>query len=202
MTRSATGSWNYAEDLRRTTPITVALGALCLASVPARAQEVVTDRKVTVGDVMLTPLNDLNISKDAIPPILVQAHAAPYDDVGLTDCIYVEQEIGNLDAVLGEDFDTARRPPRAESPEGMAQSVLASFIPFRSVIRHFSGANRHAAEFREAITAGLARRAYLKGLGQGMGCAYPSRPAPPGLLVRPEGMGSETETQTAAPDEG
>jgi len=200
MTRSATGSSRHAEGLLRAASLTAALGALVLVPAPANAQELVTDKKVTVGDVMLTPLNDLNLSKDPIPPVLIRAHASPYDDLELTDCVQIEQEIGNLDAVLGEDFDTAKRPARGQSPEGMAQSVLASFIPFRSVIRHFSGANRHASDFREAITTGLARRAYLKGLGQGMGCAYPSRPAPPGLLVYPEGM--EPETDAATPDGG
>ena len=152
----------------------------------AHAQEVVTDERVSVRDVMLTPLNDLNLSKDAIPPVLIRAHTAPYDDTGLQECAHILQEVGNLDAVLGEDFDTAAREKAASSTESMAQSVLASFIPFRGLIRHFSGANRHAWEFKEAITAGLARRAFLKGLGQGRGCAYPARPAPPGLMVHPE----------------
>jgi hypothetical protein len=156
-----------------------------LACAPAVAQDDVTQDDVSVGDVMLTPLNDLNLSKDPIPPVLIRAHAAPYDDVGLTDCTQVLQEIGNLDAVLGEDFDTAQRERDGASPEKMAQDFLGGFIPFRGVIRHLSGADQHAWEFKEAITAGLARRAYLKGLGQGMGCAYPARPAPAGLLVRP-----------------
>ena len=165
-----------------------ALAAFVLVpiSFPAHAQEDVTDERVSVGDVMLTPLNDLNISKDPIPPVLIRAHAAPYDDMGLADCSGILQEIGNLDAVLGEDFDTAARERPGASTEKVAQSVLASFIPFRSVIRHLSGANRHAEDFKEAITAGLARRAYLQGLGQGKSCDYPARPAPPGLMVHPE----------------
>jgi len=199
MTHNATGSLNCA---RAALPA-LAAAALLLSALPAHAQEDVTDERVTVGDVMLTPLTDLNISKDPIPPVLIRAYAAPYDDVGLTDCSYILQEIGNLDAVLGEDFDTAAREQPSGSTEKIAQSVLASFIPFRGVIRHFSGANRHALEFHEAITAGLSRRAFLKGLGQGMGCAYPARPAPPGLMVHPEsdegshGMSDAPASQSA-----
>lgn len=164
-----------------------AVCAPMLLCATAQAQEIVTDNEVSVGDAMLTPLADLNLDKDPIPPVLILAHNAPYDDTGLTECVHLLQEIGNLDAVLGEDFDTAKRTRADASTGNLAQSVIASFIPFRGVIRHFSGASRHAWEFREAITAGLARRAYLKGLGQGMGCAYPTRPVPPGLLVHPEG---------------
>ena len=196
MIRSATGSCNKGRGrpgvLRPVAALGASLGALGVTAAPASAQKVVTDEDVSVGDVMLTPLADLNLSKDPIPPVLVRAYAAPYDDVGLTGCPQIKQEIGNLDAVLGEDFDTALRIKPKETPERMAQSVLAGFIPFRGVIRHFSGADRHAWEFQEAIAAGLSRRSYLKGLGQGKGCAYPARPAPADLMVRPQGADPES----------
>jgi len=185
MTGNVIASSRCARPLRKATPLAGALIVALGAPLPARAQDDVTQDNTSLGDVMLTPLSDLNLSKDPIPPVLVRAHGAPYDDVGLTDCGDVLQQIGNLDAVLGEDFDTARREHEGASPERMAQNVLAGFIPFRGVIRHLSGADRHAWEFKEAITAGLARRAFLKGLGLGMGCPYPARPAPPDLLVRP-----------------
>lgn len=196
MMRNVTGSSRLA---RPAYPgLAVALGALAFTASPGAAQEDVTKDNTSVGDVMLTPLNDLNLSKDPIPPVLIRAHNAPYNDVGLTDCSQILQEIGNLDAVLGEDFDTATRERPSGSAESVAQNIVASFIPFRSVIRHFSGADRHAWEFNEAITAGLSRRAYLKGLGQGMDCPYPARPAPPDLMVRPEGS---IERSTSADSE-
>lgn len=179
--------------------LAASLGAAVLAGAPARAQDDVTQDEVSAGDVMLTPLNDLNLSKDPIPPVLIRAHRAIYDDVGLTTCTHVLQEIGNLDAVLGEDFDTAQRERPGASPGKLAQDMLAGFIPLRGVIRHFSGADRHAWEFKEAITAGLARRAFLKGLGLGMGCAYPARPAPPDLLVRPLPVVSQGDGVPAEP---
>ena len=88
-------------------------------------------------------------------------------------------------AVLGEDYDTAVLPERELSPERVAQQIVAYFIPFRGVIREVSGANRHEYEFRQAISAGLMRRAYLKGRGEQMGCAYPARPYPSPLVSDP-----------------
>ena len=180
MTRNAIGSLKPA---RRSIAGCALLGLLASATAPAAAQNVVTDEDVSVKDVMLTPLADLNLARDPIPEVLVRAFALPYDDTGLMNCHAVREEIGNLDAVLGEDLDTGEQTRTPSSIEGMAQGVVTGFIPFRGVIRHLSGAKKHEWEFRAAITAGLVRRAYLKGLGQGMGCAYPARPAPPGLLV-------------------
>ena len=201
MTRNVTASSICADGgcahLRRVAILALALGAAS----PAAAQKVVTDEDVSVSDVMLTPLADLNLSKDPIPPVLVRAHAAPYDDSGLSACPEILQEIGNLDAVLGEDFDTAVRTRKRASAESVAQGVVEGFIPFRGLIRHFSGADRHAWEFKEAITAGLARRAFLKGLGQGMDCPYPARPVPPGLLVYPETASENGELQDVLPPE-
>lgn len=90
-----------------------------------------------------------------------------------------------LNAVLGEDYDTAQATERELTPEAVAQKVVAYFIPFRGVIREVSGANRHEWEFRQAISAGLMRRAYLKGRGEQMGCPYPARPRPPAPSTDP-----------------
>ncbi len=195
MIRNATGSCRLARPAAR--PALVIIAALSLAA-PAAAQKIVTEEDTSVSDVMLTPLTDLNLARDPIPPVLVRAYTAPYDDIGLTTCDHVKQEIGNLDAVLGEDFDTPRAAQKDDLPESMAQSFLAGFIPFRGVIRHLSGAKRHEYEFRQAITAGLVRRAYLKGLGQKMDCPYPARPAPPHLMVHPEGMADEMPQERTA----
>ena len=101
-----------------------------------------------------------------------------------SDCHGIRREVADLDAVLGDDFDTAPPPERELTPTGVAQKVVGFFIPFRGIIREISGANSHEYQFREAIAAGLMRRAYLKGLGQQMGCPYPARPAPPGMMAR------------------
>ncbi len=157
MSRSAIASWSFAS-------------ALALAAAPASAQKVVTEDEVGPVDVAMTPVEDLNLRRDPIPPILLQAWAEPYANPGLDRCDELRDEIGNLDAVLGEDFDSA--PPRRRNLDAgkIAQRVLASFIPYRGLIRELSGAEKHEFEFRQAISAGLMRRAYLKGLGEAMGC--------------------------------
>ena len=176
MTRNAIPLWSCAGA--------ALLLTATLAPSPAAAQRNVTDESVSATDVAKTPLNDLNLANDAIPPVLLRARAAPYRDAGIDHCAEILSEIGDLDAVLGEDFDTA--PPA--SAEGlnageMAQQVVGSLIPFRGIVRTLSGANEHESEFRQAIAAGLMRRAYLKGLGQGMDCPYPARPAPPEIVA-------------------
>jgi hypothetical protein len=55
--------------------------------------------------------------------------------------------------------------------------VVGSLIPFRGIIRELSGANDQQRKVSTAIQAGVARRAYLKGVGQQRGCAYPARAA-------------------------
>jgi hypothetical protein len=50
-------------------------------------------------------------------------------------------------------------------------SLLGGLIPFRGVIRQLTGANAEREKMERAIYAGLARRSFLKGYAQGIGCA-------------------------------
>lgn len=164
-------------------PLLLATATMVLFSLPAQAQEGV-DPEPTIEDVAMTPLSDFNLSKDEIPEVLLTARQAPYAPPASGDCETLLVEVGNLDAVLGDDYDTAPPPDRGISATGVAQRVVGSFIPFRGLIREISGARAHEAEFREAIAAGLMRRAYLKGRGQELGCPYPASPASPDLVAR------------------
>jgi hypothetical protein len=49
-------------------------------------------------------------------------------------------------------------------------------IPFRGWVRKLDGAERHSKEVAAAIAAGSVRRAFLKGVGQTLGCAAPAAP--------------------------
>lgn len=151
---------------------------LALAS-PATAQDQPRglNQDADVADVALTPLGDLNLRNDPIPPLLLAARAAPYDQAGIRTCRDLAARVEELDAVLGPDYDMQVPADRTVSAGNIAQRILGSFIPFRSVIREVTGANEHERDFREAIAAGLMRRAFLKGRGQGLGCALPARPA-------------------------
>ena len=132
----------------------------------------------------MTPLSDLNLRRDPIPDILLQARENPYESANLSDCDDIRREVGNLDAILGDDFDTTPPDERGISATGVAQRVIGSFIPFRGIIREISGANSHEYNFREAIGAGMMRRAYLKGIGREWECPYPASPAPRAMVAR------------------
>lgn len=180
-----TGSVTASSRLARAPLLLVVGAALALSACATRPQQAarpasVTGDNPTAIDVALTPVEDLNLRKDPIPPILLQARSeGPYATNNTASCAGIAQELGMLKAVLGEDYDTAEATGRELTPEAVAQKVVAYLIPFRSVIREVSGANKHEWEFRQAISAGLMRRAYLKGRGEEMGCPYPARPRLP-----------------------
>ena len=68
----------------------------------------------------------------------------------------------------------------------IARSMIMSFVPFHSIVRELSGASARQHGYERALFAGSARRAFLKGVGEERGCAYPARDATPeiALLVR------------------
>lgn len=166
---------------------TAALGlALVLLAAPVQAQDDVTQRTPGVRDVAMTPLNDLNLAQDEIPPILLWARDNTYDNTGMEDCEAIRRGIGDLDAVLGDDVDTTAPEQDRLSVGRIARSAVGSLMPFRGIVRELTGANSHEREFRQAIAGGLMRRSYLKGLGEARGCAYPARPMPPALQANIE----------------
>lgn len=144
---------------------------------PAKTEKPVTDRDPNAVDVVATPVTDLNLRKGEIPPILLTAQEDPYSLAGMRRCADLGAEVRRLDAVLGEDIDTAQAKGRRVSPGKVAQSVIGSFIPFRGLIREISGANESERKLQYAIYAGSSRRAFLKGVGLQRGCPWPARPA-------------------------
>lgn len=159
------------------TILATGLVAGLLAASPARAQTAVDPSNPNAGDVVTKPLEDMNLKKDEIPPILLQVRDKPYDMTGLRRCQDIQANIQNLDAVLGDDIDIAAADKRGMSVGRIAQSIVGSLIPFGGVIREISGANENRRQWELAIYAGSVRRAFLKGVGQSRGCAYPARPA-------------------------
>jgi hypothetical protein len=156
---------------------------------PSRAEEPakpITERDVGAKDVALTPLTDLGLRKGEIPQLLIDAQYWPYDLTGLTRCPQIAAAIGQLDAVLGDDIDVAIAKGQSVLPGRVAQSVVGSFIPFRGVIRELSGASAQDRRVQAAIYAGMARRSFLKGVGQQRGCRYPARSATPGIIAAAE----------------
>ena len=134
------------------------------------------DKAPGAMDIAMTPIQDLNLSSDPIPPVLIEAEAAPYANEGLEGCDNIGAAIDRLTQVLGPDLDIE------EGKDGLsvgkvAKSAVGSIIPFRGVLREITGAADKQREFEAAILAGAVRRGYLKGLGEAKGCPYPARPA-------------------------
>jgi hypothetical protein len=152
----------------------ITLAALPLLAAPLAAQ-VMPEPDAT--EVAKTPLRDLNIDGRDIPEVLQIAVRDPYARAGLDSCNAIVTDIAALDQVLGADYDIADDDGNDRLSEGrIAQGVVGSFIPFRGIVREVTGAASNDRELRAAYTAGMVRRAFLKGLGLGRGCAYPARP--------------------------
>jgi hypothetical protein len=141
------------------------------------------------------PLQDLNLRRQEIPPLLVKATMDPYARAKKIKCAELRDEVVQLDELLGPDverksitlassdgglvdnianFGNVEMPETMSLAEGagnLAKDALMSTIrsktnilPFRSIIRSVTGANRHAKKLAAAYEAGKLRRAYLKGL--------------------------------------
>lgn len=146
----------------------------------------------TAGDGLveaaLTPLSDINLMREEIPPLL-KALRSPYEPVGPFTCAEIAVEVDALTAVLGDDIDVATAKVRAalgtQAGEAAGKATLdavrsevGGLIPFRGIVRQVSGAKDHERKVVRAYDTGRLRRAYLKGIGQAQGCAIPAAPIP------------------------
>ena len=160
-----------------------------LTCVPAFGQTAVAPANVKAEDVAMSPLSDLNVRKKDDPVVLEAAMAKPYDLGGIKSCKGLTTSIMDLDVALGDDIDVATGDKSdmenvGNSAGAIAKSVIGSFIPFRGVIREVSGANAQDRMWNRALYAGAARRAFLKGIGEQRGCAWPARSATPAVVAR------------------
>ena len=149
----------------------VFFAGLALAA-PAAAQQKETPAQA-MGDIVTQPLQDTNIKRKQIPEILELARGGPYRTEGTRSCGAINSEIGQLNAVLGSDFDTAqvRTIDRGRQAANVGKTVMQSLIPFRGVIREVTGAAAGQREWDAAVDAGIARRGYLRANAQMRRCA-------------------------------
>ncbi len=160
----------------RLAAVSGALALALLASAPAQGQVM---PEPDAEEVAKTPLRDLNIDARDIPEPLRIAMEDPYRSAHLATCNAIVADIAALDRVLGADYDIAEDDGSDRLSEGrIGQSVVGSIIPFRGIVREVTGAASNDRLLRAAYTAGMVRRAFLKGLGLGRGCDYPARPKP------------------------
>jgi hypothetical protein len=180
-------------------PLLLTLLTLVACSKPESTQEpgskapgevAATPISKQMSGVVASPLNDLNLVRAKIPPVLLLAQKAPYAPPAEPSCDGLASEIRQLDAALGADLDAPSTPGEhglvergqteaGEAAVGVVRHTAEGLIPFRGWVRKLSGAERYSKQVLDAITAGIIRRAYLKGLGQAKGCPAPAAPLPP-----------------------
>ncbi len=179
--------------------ITVALGGLlaapallagCSSGAPKRDDgfsRAVNKTTAGIDDAALTPLNDLNLRRTQIPPVL-DVIVSPYEPVKVLTCGAIAADVSALTSVLGPDSDALPGPKdtvgqqlgdqAADFALDTVSSTMTDIIPFRSVVRQISGATAWERRMRDAYERGIQRRAYLKGIGAALGCAPPAAPDP------------------------
>ncbi|MFM5917232.1 MAG: hypothetical protein ACKOOL_06825 [Novosphingobium sp.] len=183
--------------------LSAALLAACLtAPLPALARgqdqaapKPIKDKEPDAVDVVTTPVTDLGLRGDKIPPLLQIAVRDPYDLNGLRTCAQLSYAISELDALLGPDRDIPQDRAEKLSAGRVAQAAVGSFIPFRGLIREVSGANKRQRAVDDAVEAGTARRSFLKGYGQARGCAYPAREITPAALAQLEAQAERDKAE-------
>jgi hypothetical protein len=152
------------------------------------AKEASTIDSTNVGDALASPLQDLNLVRVEIPPILLDAQRAPYATPAKPhswSCEALAQELALLDAALGPDLDA---PVPVESTGlidkgtqavgdaalGAVRGAAQGLLPFRVWLRKLSGAQKHESDVVAARAAGSLRRAFLKGVAWHQRCTSTS----------------------------
>nr|WP_197501425.1 hypothetical protein [Hyphomonas sp. Mor2] len=140
------------------------------------------------GDAALSPLEDVNLKRAKIPEKFKEIKN-PYLVSVETSCEKIAEEVLELDALLGRDWDIP--PPDKKglsdrAADGASTAFLdtvasgaSGLIPYRGIVRTVTGANSHATKVRKAYERGSHRRTFLKGIGLAKGCEYPAAPLPP-----------------------
>jgi hypothetical protein len=134
------------------------------------------------GTIVSQPARDVGIAKTKIDPVLLAAVQQPYGRAGNGRCPAITAALARLNGALGPDFD-ANTKENENTAEKLALAggafLVNSLIPFRGVVREISGAAPQERRKAAAISAGTARRGYLRGIASAKGCKLPAVKAPP-----------------------
>lgn len=155
---------------------------------PSATEKAIERTQDGFGDAALSPLEDVNLKRAKIPEKFKQIKN-PYLVAVETSCEKIGEEVLELDALLGRDWDIP--PPdkkglNERAADGASTAFLdtvassaSGLIPYRGIVRTVTGANSHATKVRKAYERGSHRRTFLKGIGLAKGCEYPAAPLPP-----------------------
>lgn len=145
-----------------------------------------------VADAAISPLRDIGLVRPDIPSPL-RGLNYPYQSTQLiAGCPQVLYEIGQLDAVLGQENYQPKdertlaqqgMSGASDATVGLAQDAVDDLIPFRGWVRRASGADSAQRRYIRALELGHTRRAFLRGYGAALGCSgitpLPPPSAPP-----------------------
>lgn len=169
----------------RSTEPANAENASLAGNVGTAAESATVQTRSGFGDAAMTPLEDLNLRRREIPPLLA-AMKSPYHLPQDLSCGAIDLLIAELDGVLGPDWDSEKPDERlrtemladeaADAALGAVKSGVTGWIPFRGLIRKATGAESHEKKYNQAYKIGAQRRTYLKGYGLAYGCPPPARP--------------------------
>jgi hypothetical protein len=123
-----------------------------------------------------TPLRDLNLTRDKVPPLLERTMSHPYATAGVRTCQQIAARVRELDGVLGADVDQAAAGGKDSTSAWLTGELAGSIIPGEGILRHVTGADKNSRHFAAAVYAGSVRRGFLKGLGASKGCHPPAAP--------------------------
>lgn len=157
-------------------PKPAATPAAAPAATPAPAASP-TSGKTANGTQIQTPVDDLNLRKQELSPVLQAAVDRPYSLEGLGQCSQLVAAVEELNTALGKDIDLPQDGGNRLAAGDLMNFAASSVIPFRGLIREVTGAGSRQRQVQEAVLAGFARRSFLKGVGAARNCAYPARPA-------------------------
>lgn len=126
-----------------------------------------------VERVATQPARDVGIARTSIDPMLQEALKAPYAPAGDGRCAAINADLAKLNSALGPDFDDNAKA-NEDKAERLAlaggEMLVNTLIPFRGLVREISGAAPAERRKASAISAGIARRGYLRGLAQMRKC--------------------------------
>ncbi|WP_242127554.1 hypothetical protein [Sphingobium sp. Sx8-8] len=152
---------------------------LCSTTALAQEQEKKDDTLEKAGNIATQPARDVGIDKDKIPPVLQQAVEDPYKRPPSRTCKALQASLDELNAVLGPDFTVGQKANENRTgkiAEAVGKTIVNSLIPFRGLVREISGAAPAERRLQAAVTAGIARRGYLRGIAADKGCKITSPP--------------------------
>jgi hypothetical protein len=121
--------------------------------------------------IVTQPARDVGIDKKKVPPLLQAAVEDPYSRASTGSCAQISSAVRALNNILGPDFgNDSAGGGKANIAKIGGAAVVNSLIPFRGVVRAVSGAEAADQRYAAAVTAGIARRGYLRGLFEGKNC--------------------------------